>query len=167
MQQRWWLLAVAVLGIGLAVLLIPRPDTGEIPELPPEAPAPAPVRPPRPDKADLIPGPPPGAEKVIAQRNRPSSKASRELAAPMGGIRYTLGGLGSDDAKDLSERISVVQKKFANHINDLEGDLDVIIDEFDPLLAELKSDYGDNADIAKGITRYEAGVEAWNTSAEE
>jgi hypothetical protein len=167
MQQRWWILAVAVLGIGLAVLLIPRPDTGDIPELPPEEPAPAPVRPPRPDKADLIPGPPPGAEKAIAQRNRPSAKMSRELAAPLGAIRFTLSRLGTDEAKGLADRVGEVQKKFANHISDLEGDLDVIIDEFDPLVAELKSNYGDNTDIAKSVERYEAGVESWNNSAEE
>lgn len=28
MQQKWWLIAAGVLGIGLAVLLFPRPDTG-------------------------------------------------------------------------------------------------------------------------------------------
>jgi hypothetical protein len=32
-MQRWWLIVAAVLGIGLAVLLVPRPDTGEdVPE---------------------------------------------------------------------------------------------------------------------------------------
>lgn len=45
-MQRWWLIVAGVVGIGLAVLLVPRPDTGgdvpevdltgvEVPELPP------------------------------------------------------------------------------------------------------------------------------------
>lgn len=167
MQQRWWLLAVAVLGVGLAVMLIPRPDTGEIPEPPPEVePAPVP-RPPRPDRADLIPGPPPGAEEAIARRNRPSAKMARELSAPLGGIRFSLAKEGTDDAKDLSERIKAVQQKFGAHTSDVDGDLDVIIEEFDPLLQELKSNYSSNSDIAQGVSRYETGVENWNNTAEE
>ena len=94
MQQRWWLVAVAVIGVGLAVLLIPRPDTGsDIPEPAPPAPAPA-----RPAPSEMIPGPPPGAEKVIAERKRPSAQASKKLAAPWGGIRRKLGGAGTPDA---------------------------------------------------------------------
>lgn len=31
MQQKWWLIAAGVIGIGLAVLLFPRPDTGDAP----------------------------------------------------------------------------------------------------------------------------------------
>jgi hypothetical protein len=33
MQQKWWLILAGIVGIGLAILLFPRPDTGEtIPE---------------------------------------------------------------------------------------------------------------------------------------
>jgi len=33
MQQKWWLIAAGVVGIGMAIVLFPRPDTGEdIPE---------------------------------------------------------------------------------------------------------------------------------------
>lgn len=38
MQQKWWLVAAGVVGIGLAVLLFPRPDTGGPPK-PAQAPA--------------------------------------------------------------------------------------------------------------------------------
>ena len=82
-------------------------------------------------------------------------------------MRFTLGRMGTDEAKDLSDRIGAVQKRFADHTSDTEGDLDVIIEEFAPLLTELKSNYADQSDIAKGVERYEAGVEAWNKTAEE
>jgi len=62
MSQRWWLIGVAIVGVILAVLLVPRPDTGvDIPDAdpantrpldfkanpvaaPPPAPSPSPVR---------------------------------------------------------------------------------------------------------------------------
>jgi hypothetical protein len=169
MQQRWWLIAVVVVGIGLAILLVPRPDTGEIPEAPPEVkPVPAAPAPrAKPDKADILPGPPPGAEKVIAQRNRPSAKASRELAAPLGAIRYALRRVGTEASADLSARVKEVQQKFADHTTDVEGDLDDIIAEFAPLLEEIKGSYSDDPDIQASIERYEAGVKDWNNSAQE
>lgn len=167
MQQRWWLLAVAVLGMGLAILLIPRPDTGEIPAAPtPTDPAPAPAPAPS-ARGDLIPGPPPGAEKVIAQRNRPSAKTARELAAPLGGVRYSLGKVGSEEAKQLSKDIGEGQQKLMNHTSKMDSDLDAIIGELAPHIETLKTTYADNPDIAKGVARYEKGVEAWNQSAQE
>ncbi len=63
MQQKWWLIAAGVVGIGLAVILFPRPDTGErIPE------------------ADMTNADPlnfqePGQEKTEVSRPGPRSKA--------------------------------------------------------------------------------------------
>ena len=177
MQQRWWLVAVAVVGVGLAVLLIPRPDTGEIPEpapvvkpvvMPDDAPAPQKPARVRPDPKNMIPGPPPGAEEVIARRNRPSAKASTKLAAPWGAIRYRLGAVKTAEAKDLSGRIAAMAQKFADHVANVDGDLDALIAEAQPLVDEVKGgEYYENQDIHDAIEQYEAAVTDWNNSAKE
>ena len=170
-MQKWWLLGVAVVGIGFAVLLIPRPDTGS--DLaPPAAPAPseaAPdaepaerVRPGRPAPEDMRPGPSPEAAKAIAERNKPETVAAKGLAAPWGGIRYQLAKEGSDEAKQLSEKIAVHQSAFAKHIRTPEGPLDDLIAAAAPVVEELKaSRFGADTNIATAIGRYEAAVASW------
>ena len=39
--------------------------------------------------------------------------------------------------------------------------------ELAPHIETLKTTYADNPDIAKGLARYDKGVEAWNQSAQE
>jgi hypothetical protein len=175
-MQRWWLLGVAVLGVGVAILLIPRPDTGaDIEPAKPVAPVgveagqePAPrdgaprVRP-SPDQ--MRPGPPPGAEKALAERNSPEAMAAKELATPWGIIRYKLNKEGSDEAKAMGAKIAPVQASFSRHIRTPEGELDALIATAAPLVDELKaSPFVSDADIQKAIERYDAAVLSWKTA---
>jgi hypothetical protein len=53
MQQKWWLVAAGALGIGLAILLFPKPDTGDdIPSANPENRRPLDFKGQSPDKAE-------------------------------------------------------------------------------------------------------------------
>lgn len=121
MQQRWWIAVVAVLGIGLAVLLFPRPDTGEdIPEADPtntnpldfEANPEGTVRPARAKQEKKrrkgATGPKPGMERIMELRNRPDAVFAGKLTAPWAAIRYTLMKQQDEDASILADEIGKV-----------------------------------------------------------
>lgn len=138
MQQRWWIAVVAVVGIGLAVLLFPRPDTGEdIPDADPTNVDPLDFS----DKGDLPPGsainpklagkvrktidpdrkltgPKPGTEELIAKRNKPEAVFAGKIVAPWSGIRYVLMKDGSPEATALSDEINVLMGDLRTLRND-------------------------------------------------
>ena len=120
MRQRWWIGVVAVVGIVLAVLLFPRPDTGaDIPTVDPtnkdpldfgvERPTPAGPGP-RAGRAQDVPdrirtGPKPGSEALTAARNRPEIVYSGKIIAPWSAIRYVLLKVGTPEAKALADEL--------------------------------------------------------------
>ena len=119
-MQRWWIAIVALIGVGLAFFLFPRPDRGavvssdtpsaeaatetEAPrgptfgsrtkvERPPAAPAPVPP--------EVI-----EAQKRIAQmRAQPDAQASAKLIGAWSGVRKTLMESESEEAKALADRL--------------------------------------------------------------
>lgn len=179
-MQKWWLLGVGVLGIAFAVLLIPRPDTGS--DLAPLPPAPKPAsaeedqtpdaeeapaqpRRGRPSPDQMRPGPPPGVEKVLAERDNPESLMAKEMAAPWGGVRFMLTREGSEEAKALAAKISPHQSAFAQHIRNPDGTLDEDIAAAETMVAELEaSPWASDPTVVGAIARYRAAVEKWNAT---
>src|SRR5688572_10794015 len=110
MKQRWWIAIVAVLGIGLAVLLFPRPDTGQ--DLPPAGEANPANTDPLAFRGDDGPrngapaaktgkrqpgtpggmrtGPKPGTSALQERRNRTEVVYASKLVTPFSAVRYTL-----------------------------------------------------------------------------
>jgi hypothetical protein len=128
MKQRWWIAIVAVLGIGLAVLLFPRPDTGgqvpvgdaggepvvfedgEAPEHGMSAVAPGArrVRPPEAGQKRKRPTAKPPSV-LRERRSRTEVIYASKLVTPFSAIRYTLMRMGDDAAAQaLAEDVGVV-----------------------------------------------------------
>lgn len=88
MQQKWWLVAAGVVGIGLAVLLFPRPDTGGPPSTPPArhvasegVPVPRPA-------LEALPGDPAGngpRVRAVTRRDEATAPLRPELAVERNG----------------------------------------------------------------------------------
>ena len=128
MNQKWWIAIVAVVGIGLAVLLFPRPNTGE--PIPSSDPAnvdplnfkngknlaangavnPNTVGKPRPpvDPDSIRTGPKPGTETRAAMRNRPEAVYASKIITPFSAIRYTLLKENTEPAKALADEVAAV-----------------------------------------------------------
>jgi hypothetical protein len=113
MNQRWWIAIVGIVGIGLAFLLFPRPDTGEdIPDPDPQnQPFKNAKREPGKPRAPIDPnristGPKPGMEELVAKRNRIEVVYATKLVTPFSAMRYTLSREGSPEAKALAEEIA-------------------------------------------------------------
>lgn len=130
-MQRWWIAVVAVIGIGLAFLLFPRPDrgasvtTGERPstavlqteENPFDPPTVAPEPEPAPafGSRDKVrrPEPPQKVSPEVREaqlrlaelRSRPDAQASARLIGAWSGVRKTLLDSEVDEAADLAERL--------------------------------------------------------------
>jgi hypothetical protein len=113
MNQRWWIAIVGIVGIGLALLLFPRPDTGEdIPDPDPQNQPfkngkrdPNKARPPI-DPSRVSTGPKPGMEELVAKRNRPEVVYATKLVTPFSAMRYTLSREGSPEAKAMAEEVA-------------------------------------------------------------
>jgi len=169
MSQRWWLVGVAVVGVVLAVLLVPRPDTGaDIPDPDPtntdpldfKAPAPAPAPAPTPTPATPEPQedygmrrtPPvkvegeepnitPEQKAFIEKRNAPEPTAARAMVGPMGSIRRQLSIDGSDEAKAMIAKIAPVQAELSDigQNPDTTNDLGTVVSRMDSVIGDVKT----------------------------
>ncbi len=125
MQQRWWLVAAGVVGIGLAILLFPRPDTGsEVPDADPTNTQPLDFRQAKPKtgehrvmraaSAKKLPmehqqmrlGPNPVALEYAKARDNPASLYAGRATGPWAVIKRQLGLNGSEQALALSDEIT-------------------------------------------------------------
>lgn len=116
MNQRWWIAIVGVVGIGLAFLLFPRPNTGEdIPDPNPQnidpfkegaKRKPGKAKPPiDPARISTDPMQKPGMKEIMEKRNRPEVVYATKLVTPFSAMRYTLAREGSEEAKALAAEI--------------------------------------------------------------
>lgn len=187
MQQRWWIGVVAIVGIGLAILLFPRPDTGEeIPDADPTNIDPLDFS----DKGELPPGsainprlagkvrktidpdrkitgPKPGQEELIAKRNRPESVFAGKIVAPWSGIRYVLMKDASPEAITLSDEINLLM----SDLRTLRQDPDAIpwADAEDKMNAAAEkvaaSRFAADPTVTQGLERYKSILAEYHAAA--
>lgn len=168
MNQRWWIAIVGVVGIGLAFLLFPRPDTGD------DIPAPNPAntdpfkegakrksRPPiDPSRISTDPTQKPGMAELIEKRNRPEVVYATKLVTPFSAMRYNLSRTGADDAKALADEIAATMAELRNMRTnpdgmawaDLQSKTDAMINKV------AASPYGSDESIVKSITKYKGFI---------
>ncbi len=133
MQQKWWLVAAGVVGLGLAIILMPRPDTGADLEVNPTNVDPlnfdgdAPAKDPknismskagegddgkvRVARRDLIPveermGANPVAAAQLSARNTPDAVYAGRISGPLAGARRQLLMMEDPEAKEHAESIA-------------------------------------------------------------
>ncbi|HHO54204.1 MAG TPA: hypothetical protein ENK18_25875 [Deltaproteobacteria bacterium] len=181
MQQRWWIAVIAVLGIGLAVFLFPRPDTGEdIPEADPtntnpldfDAGSQGTVRPPRDQRASKpgkkgkgVKGVKPGMERIMELRNRPDAVFAGRLTAPWSAIRYTLMQQQDEDASILADEIGKVLADL--QIARRDPTKTRAFDELEDNLADLEekvlaSPWADDETIAASLDRQNSMLDSFH-----
>jgi hypothetical protein len=173
MRQRWWIAIVAVVGIGLAILLFPRPDTGEAIEgTDPASQAVAEGKAPRPrapaDPNRERPGVRPGMEEVAAKRNRPEAIYASKLVTPFSSIRYTLVKEGSEPAKALAEEISGTMAELRTVRLDPDAQAwDDLQAKTDAMIAKVKaSPFATNEQITRSLKRYDDFVAEYHKAIE-
>ena len=177
MRQRWWIGVVAVVGIVLAVLLFPRPDTGaDVPAVDPtnkdpldfgvERPTPAAAGPgagararAQNDPDRVMTGPKPGSEALTASRNRPEIVYSGKIIAPWSAIRYVLLKVGTPEAKTLADELGDGVMDDLRKIRTSE-DPEGLWASTEPKMAETAakvaaSPWGSDETVVKSIERYE------------
>ncbi|MEQ1503772.1 MAG: hypothetical protein ABMB14_16145 [Myxococcota bacterium] len=179
MRQRWWIAIVAVVGIGLAVLLFPRPDTGQdIPDADPTNTDPLnfdgqPSG--KPGRVARAPGeageagepgtampPKPGTEPRSATRSRPEVVYASKLVTPFSAIRYTLMKTKDNpDAVALADEIKTLSNAELRQIR-LDPDAvtwDQLQSKTDPMIAKVAaSSFATDPTIAKALERYKQFV---------
>jgi hypothetical protein len=163
MNQRWWIAIVAIVGIGLAFLLFPRPDTGgDIPDPDPQNQPfkgakrdPNQPRPPiPPDRVST--GPKPGMEELVAKRNRVEVVYATKLVTPFSAMRYTLSREGSPEAKALADEVAATM----GELRTIRLDPDSMTWEemqakTDAMIAKVAaSPYSKDPSITKSLERY-------------
>lgn len=187
MNQRWWIAIVAVVGIGLAVLLFPRPDTGgDIPganpgnvdptdfkngeNLPPNSAVnPRIVGRPRPaiDPDRVRSGIKPGAENRAALRNRPEAIYASKLITPFSAIRFTLMKEGSEPAKALAEEVGSLMNDDLRKVRldpdsvpwaDLEKEMDATVATI------AASPFASDETIARSLGRYKEFIDEYHSA---
>lgn len=180
MQQRWWIAIVAVIGIGLAIMLFPRPDTGgDIPSPNPANTDPmafkdgngagvandAPRSKANPDRAKAGPKP----KSVIAERrSRTEVIYASKLVTPFSAIRYTLMRMKDDpNALAMAEELGAVANGDLRAMRldpdsisweDLESKTSAIMDKV------AASEFAKDPTVAKSLERYKEFVAEYHTA---
>lgn len=144
MQQKWWLVAAGIVGIGLAILLFPRPDTGDFPEADPTNRRPLDFRGDAPDRrVAMPPGTVPSATDAPPER-RVTSPASERLRVdvprngpnPIAAINLKNITQESIHAGRAAGPWTVIRRQLLR----MEGDPDALAfaEEFDEMLEKLR-----------------------------
>jgi hypothetical protein len=173
MQQRWWLFGVGAVGIVLAILLFPRPDTGD------DMPAPDPsnidptnfrtekplsgaIRPgatPRPKLPEdrMRTGPKPGMEEIRELRSTPAAVYSAKFQGPFSGIRYALRKEGSDEARALSDEIAPIIEALRDNRRDPSSNpMDALLPQLAATIEKVSSSpFGELPDVIAAVQQYE------------
>lgn len=171
MRQRWWIGVVALVGIVLAVLLFPRPDTGADITVDATSDDPddegvasnddqqATRRDRRERRAGRVgTGPKPGAAAALAARHRPEIVYSSKIIAPWSAIRYVLLKEGTPEAKTLADELGNGVMAELRNIRNAE-DVESSWLAAEPKMAEAAtkvaaSSWGKNETVVKSLDRY-------------
>ncbi|MCB9688543.1 MAG: hypothetical protein H6735_26130 [Alphaproteobacteria bacterium] len=175
MKGRWWIAVVAALGLVMAVLLMPKPNTGaDVVRTDGGTPAPAGVAvepgtvvranggAPRPERdlSRMVTGQKPGMERFTERRNRPEVIYSGKLIAPWAAVRYVLLKDGSDDAKALADELNQGVLTDLRSIR-TEEDSRAAMDALEPGMVTAAatvraSAWADDPTVTQAMSRYEA-----------
>ncbi len=185
MNGRWWIAGVAVVGLVLAFLLMPRPDTGaDIPDADPTNVdpanfkkdtelAPGTVVSPRAssrrrdfDLDGAVTGVKPGTEEFIAKRNRPEIVYSGKIVAPWSAMKYVLLKDGSDEAKALADEIGTSIMAPLRGVR-TSADPREAMDAIEPAMASMAvkveaSSWATDDTVAKSLARYHGYIEEYH-----
>lgn len=172
MQQRWWIAVVAVVGVGLAIMLFPRPNTGDgvgtepgaAPEFQERTNGTAAVNPNVAGNRGRVSAPPgadlsaPGEAEQIAKRSTPESVYASKLVSPFSAIRYTLAKKETPDAKGLIDEIGALMTDLRQVRNDPSAEAwKGLIAKTDAVMAKVQaSPWASDENIAKAGERYKA-----------
>jgi len=175
MTQRWWVAIVAVAGIALAILLFPRPDTGDDPvEL--RAPRPPPatqgsrpgiVSTPAPP-GHMIEGPRPDAAEVMARRATPEATYANLLIGPVSSFKYTIRKQGAtpEEAAPIEDKVDAVVTELRAVRTDPEArpwsEIEASVEELITMVAT--SEYGSSLDVTRSVDRARMLLEQYHTS---
>lgn len=171
MAQRWWVAVVAAAGILLAILLFPRPDTGEDPvvvtpvpaqQLQDRAPPVASVGRPgalppavHPDR--LATGPRPDAAEYLARKATPEATTANMLIGPVSSFKYTIRKQGppTDEVPAIDEKVDATVAELRAVRDDPEArpwtDIEASVQELLTMVTE--SSYGSNPDVVRSVDR--------------
>ena len=177
MKQKWWLIAAGALGITLAALLFPKPDTGDTLvgdannvtplDFKDDNDGPRVVKPGdrqlRASKRDLRPvngklGPNPVAAEMMQRRNTPEAVHAIRLSGPWTVIRRQLMMQGSDEAKEWADGLAQEILDLRALRRDPESqDWDELRQRQEGAIAELKGQptWLEDEIVAQQITRIE------------
>ncbi len=173
MQQRWWLFGVGAVGIVLAILLFPRPDTGsDLPDADPgnvdptnfneDKPLSGAVRPgvaPRKNIPEerMIKGVKPGMDELLEKRRQPAALYSAKLQGPIGALKYALRKEGSDDARVLSDELTpYIEALRDNRRNPDSTPMDDLIPRLTETLEGLRnSEFAQREDVVAALTHFD------------
>jgi len=167
MKRNWWIAVVAVFGIGLAILLFPRPDTGGDPmtgrvtpsaTVPTQANADATPSTPRPVPASRMgPDTRPEALEYKARRSTPESVYANMLVGPVAGLKYSIRKAPNQTAEvaTLEEKIDAVVTELREVRNDPAGrpwsEIEASVEAL--LTMVTSSSYGTNPDVMRSVDR--------------
>src|SRR5262245_22866224 len=169
MTQRWWVAVVAGAGILLAILLFPRPDTGDDPVVV----SPVPVqqsRPPSAAAADrpgalppavhpdlLATGPRPDAAEYMARKATPEATTANLLIGPVSSFKYTIRKQGppTEEVPAIEEKIDATVEELRAVREDPEArpwsEIEASVDALLAMVTE--SSYGTNPDVVRSVER--------------
>jgi hypothetical protein len=168
MKRNWWVAVVAVLGVGLAILLFPRPDTGADPmtgrvvrsDPPPPAVASSSSAVPRPQverPLNMVPDTRPEALEYKARRATPESVYGNMLIGPVAGIKYSIKKVQpqTDEVPAIEAKIDALVTELREVRNNPAGrpwsEVEASVQAL--LLMVDGSSYGSDPDVQRSVER--------------